>query len=171
MTEVLAEVECNNLQNSDYKSLENVQDLLEPFAKYTQLASAEDMSTISMVIPIILESNLHLDDMEAKAGLSCASQMLKDALNKIFKNIVKPSDKNGSSKNIYVAATLDLRYWDLLDDHYIKTAKTYLSSAAGLVSSLLEENCPVGWRNYWVQLGSCYTKARTWNPACGWYYW
>lgn len=61
LSEILAELEWDNLQNSDYKALENIRDLLEPFAKYTQLASAEDVSTISMVIPIIMELNLHLD--------------------------------------------------------------------------------------------------------------
>lgn len=47
LTDILAQLEWDNLQNSEYKALENIRNILEPFAKYTQLASAEDVSTIS----------------------------------------------------------------------------------------------------------------------------
>ncbi len=131
MTEVLAELEWNNLQNSDYKTLENIHNLLEPFAKYTQLASGEDMSTISMVIPIIMELHMHLDEMKSIPGLSTACKVLKDALHKRFDRILKPDF--GSSphnfENVYVATTfLDQRYRDLLDEHQVKAATSFLST-------------------------------------------
>ncbi len=131
LTEVLAELEWNNLQNSDYKTLENIHNLLEPFAKYTQLASGEDMSTISMVIPIIMEIHMHLDEMKSIPGLSTACKVLKDALHKRFDRILKPDF--GSSphnfENVYVATTfLDQRYRDLLDEHQVKAATSFLST-------------------------------------------
>lgn len=124
LTDILAELEWDNLQNSEYKALENIRDLLEPFARYTQLASAEDVSTISMVIPIIMELRLHLDEMKAKPGLSSCTKVLQDALDRRFKDIIKPGGKNSQTRleNVYVAAT----FLDLRTEIYLTTNKLKL---------------------------------------------
>ena len=61
LSKVMQELSCNNLQNSEWKQLENLHSLLKPFAKYTALTSGEDYTTISMVIPVLIELNCHLD--------------------------------------------------------------------------------------------------------------
>ena len=133
LADVLAELDWDNLQNSDCKTLENIRDLLEPFAKYTQLASGEDMSTISMVIPIIMELNMHLDEMKNRPGVSTACTVLKDAMHKRFDKVLKPNVVNSQDtfEKVYVATTfLDQRYRDLLDENQLKAATTFLSTLA-----------------------------------------
>ena len=93
----------------------------------------EDMSTISMVIPIIMELDMHLDEMKNRPGLSVACTVLKDALHKRFDKVLKPgvSDVVNSPdtfEKVYVATTfLDQRYRDLLGS---KAATTFLYALA-----------------------------------------
>ena len=61
LSKVLQELSWNNLQNSERKQLENLHSLLKPFAKCTALTSGEEYTTISMVIPVLMELNCHLD--------------------------------------------------------------------------------------------------------------
>ena len=65
LTEVLQELEIDNLPNSEWKVLENYRDLLEPFSKYTALMGAEEYTTLSMVVPILLELKYHLNEVNA----------------------------------------------------------------------------------------------------------
>ena len=58
---VLRELEWDDLAASEWRSLSNVQSLLQPFADFTTLVSGEDYTTISTVIPTIMELNLHLE--------------------------------------------------------------------------------------------------------------
>ena len=51
-----------NVSSYQWKQLESVENLLKPFAQYTTLTSGEDNTTISLVIPILLELQMHLDD-------------------------------------------------------------------------------------------------------------
>lgn len=142
LAEVLTDLEWDNLQNSDYKALENICNLLEPFAKYTQLASAEEISTVSMIIPIIMELNMHLDEIKSRTSLSRASIILKDALNRRFSYIMNPCNVNQKfSSGIYCASTfLDLRYRDLLNEYQVKCATDFLLSSAASQSCEHEEN-------------------------------
>lgn len=59
LTRVLEELEWDSLVNSEWKTLENIQKLLKPFAQYTSLVSGEDYTTVSCVIPILMELNYH----------------------------------------------------------------------------------------------------------------
>ena len=60
LTQVLEELEWDNLATSEWKSLE---ELLQPFAQYTALVSGEEYTTISTVIPVIMELQLHLEEV------------------------------------------------------------------------------------------------------------
>ena len=90
-----------------------------------------------MVIPIIMELDMHLDEMKKnRPGLSTACAVLKDALHKRFDKILKPdvSDVVNSPdtfEKVYVATTfLDQRYRDLLDETQFKAATTFLYALA-----------------------------------------
>ena len=50
-----------SLSNSQWKQIEITERLLEPFAQYTTLTSGEE-KTISLVIPILLELEMHLQE-------------------------------------------------------------------------------------------------------------
>ena len=69
LTRVLDELEWDNLAVSEWKVLENILKLLKPFAQYTALSSGEDYTTLSSVIPVIMELNLHLEDMKKVSEL------------------------------------------------------------------------------------------------------
>ena len=63
LTEVLQELEWDNLPTSEWKVLENYRDLLQPFARYMDLMGSEEYTTLSMVVPILLELNYHLSEV------------------------------------------------------------------------------------------------------------
>ena len=56
------------MPNSEWKILESLRDLLEPFAQYTDLTSAKEFTTLSMVISVLMELQFHLDQV-SKLGL------------------------------------------------------------------------------------------------------
>ena len=58
LTTVLLKLERDNLATSEWKTLEALRDLLHPFAHLTSLVSGEEFTTISSVIPAIMEVNL-----------------------------------------------------------------------------------------------------------------
>ena len=60
---VLRELEWDDLAASEWRSLCSVQSLLQPFAEFTDLVSGEEFTTISSVIPTIMELNLHLEQV------------------------------------------------------------------------------------------------------------
>jgi len=59
---ILNELQWDSLATSECKSLDNILKL-QPFAQYTMLASGEEYTTSSSVIPIIMELNHHLKEM------------------------------------------------------------------------------------------------------------
>ena len=63
LCKVLQELEWDDLAVSEWKTLEALRDLLQPFAKFTSLISGEDFTTISAVIPSIMDLNLHLEEV------------------------------------------------------------------------------------------------------------
>ena len=114
LTSVLEELEWDNLANSDWKVLENVYKLLKPFAQYTSLSSGEDYSTISSVIPIIMELNLHLEEMKKVPELMNVSTLLQSELKRRFRRCTDPSDSD--HEPLFLMATmLDPRYKVLLN--------------------------------------------------------
>ena len=66
---VLDVLEWDNLATSEWKSLENIHKLLKPFAQYTSLISGDEYTTMSCVVPAVMELNLHLEDMQGGPGL------------------------------------------------------------------------------------------------------
>ena len=66
---ILEELGWDNIPNSYWKQLDNLVNLLNPFAHYTTLTSGEESTTISFVIPVILELSMHLEKMEEVHGL------------------------------------------------------------------------------------------------------
>ena len=105
---VLDELEWDNLPTSDWKMLKNICTLLRPFADYTSLVSGEEYTTISAVIPVIMELNLHLEEMK-KVELSKAASVLLTDLKLCFKKFTDPSDPDHDP--LFLLCTmLDPRY-------------------------------------------------------------
>ena len=58
---VLSQLGRDGLQATQWKTIENVVELLKPFSDYTNLAGGENYTTISTIVPTIMELGLHLD--------------------------------------------------------------------------------------------------------------
>jgi len=63
LSTVLQELEWDNLPCSEWKILENLFELLRPFARYTSMTSAEETVTMSMVVHVLMELKYHLDEV------------------------------------------------------------------------------------------------------------
>ena len=86
LVEVLEEQEWESLSSSEWKRLQAIEKILEPFHHHTNITSAEDSTTIAMVIPVLKELELHLGEMK-KPGSTVtvmADKMLTD-MKKRFK--------------------------------------------------------------------------------------
>ena len=58
------------LQNSEWKQLESVHDILKPFSCCTQLVSRENFTTISPVVPVLMELLYHLEEVRSLFTIS-----------------------------------------------------------------------------------------------------
>ena len=63
LSSVLKELEWDNLATSEWKCLEIIKSLLQPFAQFTSLISGEEFTTLSSVIPAIMDINIHLEEV------------------------------------------------------------------------------------------------------------
>ena len=70
----LDELAWDNLTATQWKHLEYIQQLLQPFAHHTNITSAENSTTIAMVIPVLKELNLHLEENVQNQWSSCSIQ-------------------------------------------------------------------------------------------------
>ena len=60
---VLDELTWDSLTATQWKHLEAIHELLQPFAHQTNITGAENSTTIAMVIPVLKELNLHLEEV------------------------------------------------------------------------------------------------------------
>ena len=102
-------------------------DLLRPFAQYTSLIGGEEYTTLSAVIPAIMELELHLEEMKRRGGLAGAAANLQSELKRRFDKILNP--KALDHDPIFLLATaLDPRYRVVLDTEQMVSARTELLS-------------------------------------------
>ena len=122
LSAVLEEQGWDNLATSEWKTIGYIRDLLKPFAQYTSLVSGEDYTTISCVIPIIMELNLHLEEMKKIPEVSGAANMLLVELKYRFTD---PGDAEHDP--IFLAsAMVDPRFRVLLNPTQQDSAKSEL---------------------------------------------
>lgn len=125
LSKVLESLEWDNLATSEWKTLESVLQLLKPFAQYTSLVGGEDYVTISSVIPIVMELNLHLDEMKKTPEMSSVSHLLQSELKRRFRIYTDPSDPD--SEPLFLMSTmLDPRYKVLLNRNQSDSTKAQL---------------------------------------------
>ena len=125
LSQVLEELNWNNLPNRDWKVLESMMCLLEPFAQYTSLTSGDEYTTFSTVVPVLMELDYHLEAMKEKPGLREIASLLQKELSDRFQNVLVPTSFNFDP--IFVAATaLDRRYRVLLNEEQLRHAKIHI---------------------------------------------
>ena len=113
------------MQNSEWRVLENIQELLQPFAEYTTLCSGEEYTTISSVVPIVVELQYHLEEMSTKPGMATISKRLNNELKSHFDKYVNPSAA-GFDVYYLVATFLDPKYTLILNDQQTTVVKAHL---------------------------------------------
>lgn len=130
---MLEELCWDNLPTSEWKLLASVHDLLKPFAQYTSLVGGEDYTTVSSLIPIVMEINLHLEESRQSPlpQVSTAARVLLTEFKRRFQNVTVPSHPDHDP--LFLASTLlDPRYWLLLNPNQI----TCMSAKAHLMNLL-----------------------------------
>lgn len=121
LSDVLEQLGWDNLATSEWKVLSYIHDLLKPFAMYTSLVSGEEYTTISSVIPIIMELNLHLKEMKKVPEVCEAAKTLLGELKQFTDPI------NSDHDPIFlVCALVDPRYKVLLNPTQKESAKCEL---------------------------------------------
>ena len=124
---VVSKLEWDGPQAHHWKAIESIVLLLEPFAEYTALCGDEDYTSISCVIPALIELELHLETMKSKYGLGSIASIMKAELERRYKSFLDPT--NSEFQPIYVVATsLDLRYRVALSSDQLKYAKCFLKN-------------------------------------------
>lgn len=68
-----------------FGSLEVVWNLLHPFAQFTALIQGEEYTTISTVIPSIMDLNLHLQELSRHSEVGGVAKKLQSELQRRFK--------------------------------------------------------------------------------------
>jgi len=94
LTQVLEELQWENLMTSEWRTLENLHLLLKPFAQYTSLVSGKEYTTISSIIPIVMKINLHLEEMKKVPELTAVSTRLQSELKLRFRRYTHPVPSN-----------------------------------------------------------------------------
>ena len=93
LTKVLQELEWDDLATSEWKSLEAVWNLQHPFAQFTSLIQGEEYTTISAVIPSIMDLNLHLQEMSWHSDVCVSRQRsCNQSSKRRFKKYTDPND-------------------------------------------------------------------------------
>lgn len=125
LTEVLQELEWDDMLTSEWKMLEAIRNLLHPFALFTSLIQGEEYTTISTVIPSVMDLNLHLDEMSRNSEVGAAATELQSELKRRFRRYTDPNDSY--FEHIFLLATaLDPRYRLLLNPVQMSAAKDHL---------------------------------------------
>ena len=70
---VLDEQGWDDLAASEWRMLKNISILLHPFAKFTSLLSGDEFTTLSCVIPAIMDMNIHLEEVGNLYIVACTA--------------------------------------------------------------------------------------------------
>ena len=125
LSSTLERLEWDNLAHSEWRHLESIHNLLKPFAHYTALISGEEYTTLSSVIPILMELQLHLSDTALIPEIAAVATTLQSELNRRFKKYTDPADE--AYEPMYIVSTiLDPRYKPLINAVQVKSGQDEL---------------------------------------------
>ena len=120
----------NGLQTSEWKKIKNIVDFLEPFAEYTTLCCGKSYTTLSAVVPVILELNCHLHEMQKRPGMCAVAKVLQNEMHRHFDRYIDPSTDSFDGLHI-VATLLDPEYTYDLSDDLVEEGTCYLKEIVG----------------------------------------
>ena len=97
----------------------------KPFAQYTTLCCGEEYTTLSTVVPIIMELNCHLTEMEAKPGMRTVARVLLQEMHRRFDRYISPP-LNARDALYVVATLLDPEYSLILTSEQVAEGVVHL---------------------------------------------
>ncbi len=146
ISQVLEQLDWKSLQPEEWEQLQDVHSLLEPFAQYTNLCGSENYTTISSVIPIVMELTLHLREMQKKTSISSGASRLLQELHFQFDSLSDASHTNFTP--LYLMATaLDPRFCLLLTDREREMATQHILAALKQSEEVAEPGCSLSTKN------------------------
>lgn len=84
--------------------------LLHPFAVFTSLIQGEEYTTLSAVIPSIMDINLHLEGMNRHSEVGAVATRLQSELKRRFRKYTDPNNSCFEHIFFLLATALVLRY-------------------------------------------------------------
>ena len=109
------------------ESFECIREFLHPFAKFTQLLSGEDSTTLSCAVPALIDMNMQLMESRRNPEVAEAAKILQSDLQRRFVKYTSPSAEDHNPIMI-TATAADLRYRLCLNSvqsdsvtHYLET--------------------------------------------------
>ena len=109
----------------DIRTLKLYCEILEPFAKHTDILGGENYSTIQLVYPTLVDLQTHLDEMSMKPGMKKFCDGLTKEVKKYFAHVLDPDSVRYDAT--YIAATfLDPCWTAILDEEQVDIAKAHL---------------------------------------------
>ena len=126
LMKVLAELNWNSIQPSDWSVLNDMNNLLAHFADMTSLCSGEKYVTISSVLPYILLLRRHLTLVQdSRSTVSHVARSLVKQLNDRFGKLFEPEHEDHES--MYAITTLlDPRYKSLIRGDLLQATKNVI---------------------------------------------
>ena len=105
LTAILNELEWDNLATSEWKAIDSICRLLQPFAQYTALVSGEEYLLCLVCSPLYF----HLERQKHNSELSSLASQLQSELKQRFEKYTDPRDLDYEPLFL-VATLLDPRY-------------------------------------------------------------
>ena len=75
LNSVLDELLWDTLSATQWKQLESIVELLQPFAHFTNVASSEQFTSVGMICPLFKELSLHLEEIHRLHTLKYHSKL------------------------------------------------------------------------------------------------
>ena len=109
----------------DIRTLKLFCEILDPFAKHTDILGGEKYSTIQLVYPTLVDLLAHVDEMSLKPGMRRFCEGLVKEIKKYFAFVLEPDSVRYDAACI-AATFLDPCWTAILEEEQIEIAKNYL---------------------------------------------
>ena len=109
----------------DIRTLKLFCEILDPFAKHTDILGGENYSTIQLVYPTLVDLLAHVDEMSLKPGMRRFCEGLIKEIKKYFAFVLEPESVRYDATCI-AATFLDPCWTAILDEEQIAIAKNHL---------------------------------------------
>ena len=109
----------------DIRMLKTYCEILDPFAKHTDILGGENYSTIQLVYPTLVDLLGHLEEMSHKPGMVRFCEGLTKEMKKYFAHVLDP-DSSEFDATCIAATYLDPCWNSILSEEQVEIAKSHL---------------------------------------------